>query len=222
MKIIEIAGEPREQRGKKYAKLLRRKGMVPCILYGGKEQTHFSSDKRSFKSLIFTPDFHGVKLTVGGQQFNAVLREVQYHPVTDEILHVDFMELFDDKKVAVRIPVKLVGQSPGVGEGGQLIQKTRKLVVKALPADFPDFIEIKLDDLMVNQSIQVANLDLPGLEFLDGGNVVIVRVKAPKSAAEAEAELEAEGAAGAAEAAQAAEGEDGAEAEGDEKKEGGE
>ena len=101
MKIIEIAGEPREKRGKKYAKRLRREGMVPCILYGGKEQTHFSSDKRSFKSLIFTPDFHGVKLTVGGQQYDAVLREVQYHPVTDEILHVDFMQLFDDKKVAV-------------------------------------------------------------------------------------------------------------------------
>jgi len=238
MKIIEIIGETREERGKKYAKRLRRRGMVPCILYGGKEQTHFSSDSRSFKNLIFTPNFHGVKLTVGDQKFDAVLKEVQYHPVTDEILHIDFMQLFDDKPVAVRIPVKLTGQSPGVGEGGQLIQKTRKLVVKALPAKFPDSIEVKLDDLIIGSSVQVSDLEMEGLEFLDPQNVVIVRVTAPKSMEELEAEiaadLEVTGAVAAAEGESAegegAEGEgaegEGAEGEGAEeegnKKEGGE
>jgi len=213
MKTIEIAGEAREERGKKFAKRLRRRGMVPCILYGGKEQTHFAADSRSFKNLIFTPNFHGVKLTVGEQKFDAVLREVQYHPVTDEIIHVDFMQLFDEKPVAVRIPVKLVGQSPGVGEGGQMIQKTRKLFVKALPAKFPDFIEIKLDDLMIGDSIQVRDLNIDGLEFLDGDNVVIVLITAPKSMEELEVEIAAElEATGRGEAA--VEGEEGAEEEG--------
>jgi len=234
MKTIEITGVPREERGKKYAKRLRREGMVPCILYGGKEQTHFASDNRSFKGLIFTPDFHGVALTVGDKKFDAVLREVQYHPVTDEILHVDFMELFEDKKVAVRIPVKLVGQSAGVGEGGQLIQKARKLVVKALPKDFPDYIEIKLDDLMIGDSVQVGDLNISDLEFLDADNVVIVRIKAPKSMEELEAEIaadladrvettaEAEGATeGETEGeAEGAEGEGGTEGEDGEKKDG--
>jgi len=192
MKTIEIVGEAREERGKKYAKRLRRRGMVPCILYGGKEQSHFAADSRSFKNLIYTPNFHGVKLTVGEQKFDAVLREVQYHPVTDEILHVDFMQLFDEKPVAVRIPVKLMGQSPGVAEGGQLIQKTRKLVVKALPEKFPDFIEVNLDDLIIGNSVQVSDLEVEGLEFLDPQNVVIVRVTAPKSMEELEAEIAAE------------------------------
>ena len=225
MKTLELEGVKRESNGKKNTKELRRNGHVPCTLYGGKEQVFFSSEEKNFKNLVYTPDLHEVVLKLNGTEYRAVLHELQFHPVSDNILHADFVELAEGKKVTVNIPVKLVGNSAGVLEGGQLIQKMRKLKIRAIPKRIPDFIEIKIDDLQIGGSIKVGELSLEDLEFLDAENVVIVRVKAPRSLKALEAEIEAL----AGEGEETAEGtEEGAEGgaeeggEGEEAKEGGE
>lgn len=227
MKTLELQGTKRESNGKKSTKELRRNGHVPCTLYGGKEQLFFSSDEKSFKNLVYTPDLHEVVLQLNGGEYRAVLHELQFHPVTDSILHADFIELEEGKKVTVYIPLKLTGSSAGVLEGGQLIQKMRKLKVSAIPSSIPDFIEIKIDDLQIGSSIKVGELSIEGLEFLDSENGVIVRVKVARSLKALEEEIEAlagetaeiaDGAGG-----EGAEGEEGAEgAEGEETKDGAE
>jgi len=216
MKTLSIKGDIRETPGKKSSKLLRRNNQVPCILYGGKEETYFSSDERNFKKLIYSPDAYNVKLSIGDKNLNAVMQDVQFHPVTDKIIHIDFVELFEDKPVALHIPVILKGNSVGVLDGGQLIQKLRKLKVKALPSKLPDFIEINIEDIQIGSSIKVGDLDIEGLDMLDGDNVVILRVKAPRSLKALEEEIEAMASEAAKEEGADAEGADaeGADAEG--------
>lgn len=191
MKTLSIQGEVREIPGKKSSKILRRNNQVPCILYGGKGETYFSSDERSFKNLIYSPNAYTVKLSIGDKKSDAVIQEVQFHPVTDRILHVDFIELFEDKPIAMHIPIILKGDSIGVLDGGQLIQKLRKLKVKALPANLPDYIEIDINEITIGGSIKVGELAQEGLEMLEGDNVVILRVKAPRSLKALEADVEA-------------------------------
>lgn len=177
MKELVINGTAREFTGKKGVNQLRREGMVPCNIYGGAEQTYFYAHENEFKKLVYSPSVHQVVLNVGGKSLNAFMQEIQFHPVTDKILHIDFLEAAADKKVKVEIPVKIKGTAVGVTQGGRLVQKLRKMKLRALPKDMPDFIEVNVTDLNIGQSVRVHDIKLPGVEFLDTPNGVIVGVQ---------------------------------------------
>jgi len=183
MKSVSISGSLRENVGKKDAKQIRNNGGVPCVVYGGKEQLCFVVENTQFKPLVYTPDTNLVKLNISGKEFDAILQDMQFHPVTDEIIHADFLQIFPDKAVKLDVPVKVVGNSPGVIKGGKLTIKMRKLKVKALPAHMPDTIEINISELDIAQSIKVENLKIENLEFLDPAVNVIVTVKPTRASA---------------------------------------
>lgn len=159
MKTIAISGSPRENVGKRDAKELRYEGKVPAVLYGGKEQTHFAVVTTELKDAIYTPEANFVSIDINGTKTNAVIKELQFHPVTDQLLHVDFLQLFDDKEILMEIPVKLTGTSPGVKMGGKLVQKLRKLRVKALPKDMPQAVEVSIAKLEVGNLFRVRDLE---------------------------------------------------------------
>ncbi|NNM16315.1 MAG: 50S ribosomal protein L25/general stress protein Ctc, partial [Bacteroidia bacterium] len=162
MKSIEISGNARANINKASNRELRAQDQVPCVLYGGSENVHFQSHELNFRKLIYTPDAHIVNLDVDGNKFNAVLQEVQFHPITDKILHIDFLELQDDKPVKISVPVKLIGASEGVKQGGKLTLKMRKIQIKALPGDLPDAIEVNIEPLEIGDSFRINELNLPG------------------------------------------------------------
>jgi large subunit ribosomal protein L25 len=202
MKSVSISGSPRENVGKKDAKKHRVDGKVPCVLYGGKEQTHFVTDEISFKKLVYSPVAYTVKINLGSREVNAILQDIQYHPVSDKILHADFLEIFDDKPVVIHIPVIVTGTSEGVLAGGQFIQKLRKLKIKALPAYLPDEVVVDITPLNINDSIRVSDIKRNNVTFLDPANAVIVGVRVTRVYVEEtpvveEGAVPAEGAAGA-------------------------
>ncbi len=176
MKTIEINGAKRANISKQEVKNLRGSEMVPCVLYGGEEQVHFSTDLSSFKGLVYTPDVHMVKLSVDGKEYQCVIQDVQYHPVTDIIIHADFLQVFDNKPVTMSIPVKLTGASEGVKMGGKLVTKYRRLKVKALPANLPDFISVDISPMKIGDSIRVRDLNLSEVTLLESPANVIVSV----------------------------------------------
>lgn len=177
MKVVSMSGSPRENVGKKDAKKQRFEGKVPCVLYGGKEQVHFVTDDSSFKNVIYTPEVCTVKISVGGKDYNAILQDVQYHPLSDKILHADFLEIFPDKEVTIHIPVKLTGNAPGVLKGGKLHHKLRKMKIKALAAHLPDEFTIDISKLEINDSIKVGDLAYENITLLDPKNSVVVGVR---------------------------------------------
>jgi large subunit ribosomal protein L25 len=176
MKTIEINGAKRANISKQEVKNLRGSEMVPCVLYGGEEQVHFSTDLSSFKGLVYTPDVHMVKLSVDGKEYQCVIQDVQYHPVTDVIIHADFLQVFDNKPVTMSIPVKLTGASEGVKMGGKLVTKYRRLKVKALPANLPDYISVDISPMKIGDSIRVRDLNLSEVTLLESPANVIVSV----------------------------------------------
>ena len=176
MKTIEINGAKRANISKQEVKSLRGSEMVPCVLYGGEEQVHFSTDLSSFKGLVYTPDVHMVKLSVDGKEYQCVIQDVQYHPVTDVIIHADFLQVFDNKHVTMSIPVKLTGASEGVKMGGKLVTKYRRLKVKALPANLPDFIAVDISPMKIGDAIRVRDLNLSEVTLLESPANVIVSV----------------------------------------------
>ncbi|RKD18950.1 50S ribosomal protein L25/general stress protein Ctc [Pelobium manganitolerans] len=158
MKSIAISGSPRENVGKRDAKELRYEGKVPAVLYGGKEQIHFAVDAPALKGLVYTSEVNFAELNIDGKKYNAIMQDIQFHPLTEKILHIDFLQLFDDKKVTIEIPVKLTGTSPGVKMGGKLVQKLRKLRVNALPKNMPQEVEVSIEPLEVGKSVRVRDL----------------------------------------------------------------
>lgn len=186
MKSIDINGSLRKSLERKNTQLLREQGNVICVLYGGKEQVHFSAPELSFRKLIYTPEVHTVALNIDGKEYKAVLQDIQLHPVTDRILHIDFLELSPDKPVIIDVPVKITGSAIGVKQGGKMYTKIRKLKIKALPDNLPDFVEIKADNLDIGKSIRVADISIKGVEILNAPNNVIVSVKIPRKVAETE------------------------------------
>ncbi|MCL4160420.1 UNVERIFIED_CONTAM: hypothetical protein GTU68_009842 [Idotea baltica] len=197
MKSITINGSQRESVGKKATKALRNAGQVPCVLYGGDNPVHFSAPELAFSKLVYTPNAHTVVIELAnGTTFNAVLQDIQFHPVTDRILHIDFYQLFDDKEIALNIPVELTGNSKGVKNGGVLRKNNRKLRVKALPANLPDLIEIDITDLKIGDKVSVRDLDQSKYTLLHSDNTVICQVKTSRTAVVDEDEEE-EGAEGA-------------------------
>jgi large subunit ribosomal protein L25 len=191
MKSITIKGSKRESVGKVATKALRNAGMVPCVIYGGNEPVHFSAEEKAFKKLVYTPDVFTASLEVDGQKTTAILQDIQFHPVSDRILHVDFYQLFDDKEVTMNIPVKLTGTSPGVLNGGSLRFTNRKLKVKAMPANLPDFIAADISGLKIGSKLLVTSLFNDADTFMHPDNTVVVQVRTSRNAtAEEEAEEE--------------------------------
>ena len=190
MKSITIKGSQRESVGKKATKALRNAGKVPCVLYGGDKPVHFSADEKSFKPLVYTPDVFTATIELDGVTYNAVLQDIQFHPVHDSILHVDFYQLFEDKAVTMDIPVRLVGSSKGVMVGGALRHNLRKLKVKALPANLPDFIEADITELEIGNKLYVTELKNDNYTFLHPDNTVVAQVRMSRNAAKAATEAE--------------------------------
>src|SRR5690554_719837 len=183
MKSITIKGSERESVGKKASKALRNAGKVPCVIYGGDKPLHFSADELSFRDLVYTPNAHTVVVDLeGGKKFEAVLQDIQFHPVTDKILHIDFYELFKDKEVTMDIPVRLSGSSPGVRNGGRLLFRKRKLSIKALPDNLPDFFDIDISKLKIGGLIAVDTLLNDEFTILHPDTTVVVQVKAARNA----------------------------------------
>lgn len=192
MKSITIKGSERESVGKKASKALRNAGMVPCVIYGGDKPVHFSADEKGFKDLVYTPNAHTVVIELGATKIDAIMQDIQFHPVSDQILHVDFYQLFEDKAVTMDIPVRLKGNSPGVRNGGNLLFRVRKLTIKALPNKLPDFFDVDISKLKIGQFIDVSSLMSNDFTILHPANMVIVQVKTARNAVASADEQEEE------------------------------
>lgn len=194
MKSITINGSKRESVGKKATQALRNAGQVPCVLYGGDKPVHFASPELGFSKLVYTPDAHTVVIALeGGETFNAVMQDIQFHPVNDKILHVDFYQLFEDKEITMDIPVHIIGVSRGVLSGGVLRKNKRTLRVKALPANLPDFVEADITPLKIGSKLYITELKNDAFKFLHPDNTVVCQVRRSRaSVAEFEAEDEEE------------------------------
>ncbi|MES2573593.1 MAG: 50S ribosomal protein L25/general stress protein Ctc [Bacteroidota bacterium] len=185
MKSITIKGSERESVGKVATKALRNAGAVPCVLYGGKQPVHFSAEEKAFKNLVYTPNAHTVVIELEGKTFNAVLQDIQVHPVSDKILHIDFFQLFDDKEITMEVPVRVVGVSPGVLLGGVLRLNTRRLKVKALPKNLPDFIDADISPLEMGNKLYVTKLVANDYKLLHPDNTVVAQVRISRAAMKA-------------------------------------
>lgn len=201
MKTIEINGSFRTELGKKSSKQVRKAGNVPCVIYGKEQNIHFEAPEKSFKNLVYTADAHLVKLTIADKEYKAVLKDMQFHPVNDKILHADFIQIFDDKPVVISIPIKVSGDSVGVIAGGKLSIKKRTLKVKGLANDLPEFLPIDITDLKIHQGIKVGDLSFDKIELLDPKKLLVLTIATSRVAQKSEEEIAAETAAAAAPAA---------------------
>ena len=186
MKSITIKGSKRESVGKVATKALRNAGMVPCVIYGGENPVHFSAEERAFKGLVYTPEAHTVVIELeGGKKFDGILQDIQFHPVSDKILHVDFYNLDAAKEITMEVPVKITGTSPGVLLGGVLRLNQRKLKVRALPANLPDFVEANISELEMGNKLYVTKLGAPNYKILHPDNTVVCQVRISRAAMKA-------------------------------------
>ena len=182
MKSITIKGSQRESVGKVATKALRNAGQVPCVIYGGDKQVHFSAEEIAFKNLVYTPNVYTATIELGDEKFAAILQDIQFHPVTDKILHIDFYQLFEDKEISMNIPVKLTGSSKGVMVGGALRHNMRKLRVKALPANLPDVIEADITELEIGNKLVVGSLKNDNYVILHPETTVVAQVRMSRNA----------------------------------------
>jgi large subunit ribosomal protein L25 len=182
MKSLEIKCSLRESVGKKNSKKIRKQGLIPCVLYGGDENIHFLAPENDFRHLVYTPSAYLVHLDISGKEYKCVLHEIQFHPVTDKILHMDFYQVFDDKPVSIHIPVQLNGVPEGVKQGGKLALESRRLRARGLPANLPDVLVIDVTTVGLGKSIKVSDLKFPDLRLLDSPNTVIASVKLTRAA----------------------------------------
>jgi large subunit ribosomal protein L25 len=204
MKTLEIKGSLRTELGKKSSKLIRKTGNVPCVIYGTEKNIHFHVHENSFKNLVYTPAAHLVKLIIDEKEYTAVLKDMQFHPVKDNILHADFIEVFDDKPVIINIPIKVSGDSVGVIAGGKLSIKRRTLKVKALPKDLPEFLPIDITDLKIHEGKKVSDLSFSKIELLDPKKSMVLTIATSRVAQKSDEEVAAEAATEATNAAAAA------------------
>lgn len=183
MKTINIKGSKRESVGKKASKSLRNAEKVPCVLYGGdKNVIHFSAPEKAFKNLIYTPNVYTATIDLEGKEYVCILQDIQFHPVTDKVLHMDFYKLSENKEVSLDIPLKIVGNSPGVMAGGSLRKPNRKLKIKALPKDLPDFIEADISKLNIGDKLYVSDIATKNYIILHPENTIIAQVKMSRKA----------------------------------------
>ncbi len=171
-----MSGSLRENVGKKDAKQHRKTGNIPCVLYGGDNQLHFVVEERSIEKILFTPEVCILNLQIDGKEYLATLKDIQYHPVNDKVLHVDFFAINEVKPVVISVPIRLTGTAPGILKGGKLIKKFRKLKIRAMLNQLPDEIVIDIDNMDVGDSIKVSDLSREHIEFLDNPNSIIILI----------------------------------------------
>lgn len=186
MKTIEIKGSLRTELGKKSSKLLRKVGNVPCVIYGGKENIHFHAHENNFTKLIYTPDIHLVKLNIDGKEFEAVLKDIQFNPVTDKIEHIDFIQVFNDVPVIINIPIKVIGDSDGIKAGGKLRIRRRSLKSKGFAQILPEFLPVDITNVHINQSIKVGDLSYENIELLDPKRSMVLAIATSRVAQKVE------------------------------------
>ena len=208
MKTVEIIGYQRANLGKTESKRLRGESFVPCVVYGGKEQIHFSAPMILFRDVVYTPEARFVELNIEGEIKKAILKDIQFHPVSEVILHADFLELFDDKPIKMSIPVVTQGIAPGIQTGGRLIMKMPRLMIKSLPKDMPESINVDISKLELGKTIKVGDLAPQEYEVLTNPLVSICSVDVPRAMKGNTEEEEAAEAAEAAETGTADEKED--------------
>ena len=185
MKSITIKGSERESVGKKATKALRDAGMVPCVIYGGNQPVHFAAEAKAFKNLVYTPNAHTVVVDLAGKSYNAILQDIQFHPVSDRINHIDFFQLNDEKEIMMEVPVKITGTSPGVLLGGELRLNQRRLKVKALPKHLPDFIEANISELQMGNKLYVTKIVTENYKLIHPDNTVVAQVRISRAAMKA-------------------------------------
>jgi large subunit ribosomal protein L25 len=180
MKSIKIHGQKREGSGKAANNELRNTGFVPCNLYGKSGNINFTIFSTDFKELVYTPDTYRVELNIAGEQYSAVMKEVQFHPLSDQITHVDFHEIDENKPVKLELPIRFTGNAAGVREGGKFVKKLRSLKVKGLIKDMPDAIEVDISNLVLGKSIKVRDIDTKGIEIMNAGPNPVATVEVPR------------------------------------------
>ncbi|RDI10325.1 50S ribosomal protein L25/general stress protein Ctc [Flavobacterium sp. AG291] len=185
MKSITIKGSERESVGKAATRAARNAGMVPCVLYGGNQPVHFTAEEMAFKGLVYTPNVHTVVIDLNGKTYDAILQDIQFHPVSDKILHIDFYQLDAAKEITMEVPVKVVGNSKGVMAGGVLRLNQRKLKVRALPANLPDFIEADITELEMGNKLYITKLPTNNYKLLQPDNTVVAQVRISRAAMKA-------------------------------------
>ena len=190
MKSIEIKGSLRTIVGKKATKAIRKQGSVPCIIYGGKENINFFVETPALKPLVYSPNVYLVNIDVDGKVYTAIMKELQFHPVSDEILHIDFVQISDSKIVTMNIPIHVVGNSVGVKKGGRLSLVKRSLKIKALPKNLPDVLDVNVETLDVGQSVKVGDLNFPNLTVMNNSREPIVSILSSRTTAKVAAEDE--------------------------------
>jgi len=189
MKSITINGSQRESVGKSATKALRNAGQVPCVIYGGDKPLHFSAPELAFSKLVYTPNAHTVVIALdNGETYNAIMQDIQFHPVTDRILHIDFYQTFENKEITMEIPVQIVGTSKGVLNGGVLRRPYRKLKVKAIPSKLPDFIEVDITPLKIGNKLYITELENEDYQFLHPDNTVVCQVRRSRASMSVEDE----------------------------------
>lgn len=191
MKSVSISGSLRENVGKKDAKAQRNQGMIPCVIYGGKEQKMFVVDERQFKNLIYTPEVRYAEVDIDGDVRKAIIQETQFHPITDKLLHVDFLEIVDGKPITIELPFKVTGTSPGVLKGGQLKKRVRKLKVRGLLENIPEEITADISSMEINDMTKISDIHFDNLDIVDNPNKVILQVVPTRGSAAAATEEEA-------------------------------
>ena len=182
MKTVLLSGSPRENVGKKDAKKLRKEGLIPCVIYGGKEQQFFFVKEKEMTKIIHSPEVYIIELDIAGVKKTATIKELQFHPVKDVTMHVDFLEVIEGKPVVVSLPISIVGTSPGVLRGGKLQKKLRRLTVKGLINDIPDKITVDISPLDIGNSIRVKDIKIENLTLLDKEASVVVGVQTARGA----------------------------------------
>lgn len=194
MKTIEIIGYNRANLGKAEAKRLRDQSMVPCVIYGGEEQVHFYAPMILFREIVYTAEAHFVHLNIEGNQFECILQDIQFHPVSEIILHADFLQLFEGKLIKMDIPVHFVGKSAGVVKGGTLVKKRRTLRVNALPKNMPEHINVDITALDFGRAIKVSEVESENFNIMDTPQASIAVVEIPRALrGKSDAEEESEG-----------------------------
>ena len=188
MKTIEIKGKLRTETGKKATKKLRKEGMVPCNLYGGAKNINFFAHENEFSKIIYTPDVFEINLDIEGSKTKAIIQEFQFHPVKDNIIHIDFIEVTENKPVKTSIPVKLIGAAQGVLDGGRMVLNLRRLKAKGLISDLPEAFEINVEHLVIGKGIKIGELNFKNIELLDPASSIVCAVKVTRVARSTAAE----------------------------------
>ena len=183
MKSIAIKGSQRESVGKASSKALRNAGQVPCVLYGGDSVLHFSAPELAFKNIVYTPNVYTATIELnGGKTYTAILQDIQFDPVSDKIIHIDFYQLHDDKEITIEVPIQITGTSPGVMAGGILRVVNRKLKVKALPGKLPDFVPVDISGMEMGNKFYVTKLAQDDYKIMHPENTVVCQVRISRAA----------------------------------------